>query len=223
MTRLLWDQVGERRYEAGCDRGVLYLPEGSPVVWNGLTSVEEDLGDVTVDSYYLDGVKYLDSRNLGDYSGTLKALTYPDEFLQFDGFQEFEEGLFATSQPVKETFGLSYRTKVGDDVSGLDLGYKLHVLYNLTAQPDNRSFSTLNASATSEEFSWKLTGIPIAIPGMRPAVHIVVDSTKVGAGSMENIENYLYGTESAPGSLPDAATLVELYADIIEDPIAELI
>lgn len=221
MSALVWDKSGTRKFEAGVDRGVLFLYDGSAVAWNGLTACSEDPADINVEEYYLDGLKYLNRRTPNDYSGTLKALTYPDEFLPFDGLQAADDGIFVTGQSVRNTFGLSYRTRVGNDQSGADLGYKLHVLYNLTAKPDSRTYSTMAATSTAEEFSWTLSGVPVAVPGMRPAVHFIIDSTKVFNGAMLIFENALYGTATAPGKLPDAPVLVKMLYDTISDPITE--
>lgn len=221
MTRVQWDSLGARTFQAGCDRGVLYLPDGSIVPWSGLTSVTEDSSDVTVDEYFLDGVKYLNRYVPGDYAGTLKALTYPDEFAQFDGAVEYEEGIFATGQPVNQTFGLSYRTLLGNDSGGTGFGYRIHLLYNLTAKADTKTFNSLGATTTPEEFSWALSGIPITIPGLRPTVHIFLDSTRVIPGGMAFLEDYLYGNDDGNGQLPDPITLGLMYADLITEPITD--
>lgn len=221
MTKLLWDQVGDRRFEAGCDRGVLYLPDGNAVPWNGLTSVTDDMTDMAVEKFFLDGIKYLDRRAFGDYAGTLTALTYPREFEQFEGTSEVVSGVYGTGQPVNETFGLSYRTRVGNDEEGIDYGYRVHLLYNLTAKPDNKVYPTLNASATAQEFSWTLAGTPILIPGLRPSVHLIVDSTRVANGYMPAFEDIIYGSSSTDPSLPDVETLMQFQGDIITEPITE--
>lgn len=221
MTKLQWDAVGSRKFEAGCDRGVLYLPDGSAVPWNGLTSVTDDTGDTAIEDHFLDGVKYLSRRIVGDYSGTLKALTYPDEFMQFDGIVEWDDGLFATGQSVSNTFGLSYRTLLGSDISDLGAGYRLHVLYNLVAKPDSRNYGTLTDKISAEEFGWTLSGVPVYIPGLRPTVHMFIDSTRVSPGSMLTFEAILYGTDTTDGRLPDADEWNDIYADIISEPLAE--
>lgn len=210
MTKLVWDQVGSRKFETGCDRGVLYLPNGSAVPWNGLTSVDEDLSAVTVSEYYLDGVKYLNDRSLGDFAGTINAFTYPDEFRQFDGMGEISSGMFASDQPVTEKFGLSYRTRIGNDELGTEYGYKIHLLYNLTSKPANKTFSSISDKSNPIDLSWSISGVPIPITGFRPTCHIVVDSTRVHPGIMTSLENILYGTSSTAPSLPDAATLISL-------------
>jgi len=222
MTAVLWDQIGSRRFEGGCDRGVLYLPDGTAVPWNGLTAVTDDTTDTTIEEYFLDGVKYLNRRIVGDYSGTLKAVTYPDEFLEFDGFQEYGQGIFVTGQPVGKTFGLVYRTKVGNDTSGNDYGYKLHLLYNLTAKPDTRTYSTESSSISAEEFSWTLAGVPVTVLGYRPMVHLIIDSTKVIDGAMVIFEDMVYGSDTTDPFLPQPSDLMAILADLISEPIDDL-
>lgn len=211
MARILWNQTGARQFQTGCDRGVLYLSDNTLVPWNGLTSVSEDFADIEIEECYLDGIKYLNRRSDGDYAGTLKAFTYPDEFMQFDGVVDADEGVSGNGQPVNDTFGLCYRTKIGNEVSGIDFAYKLHILYNLTAIPDSVSYETQNASLAPEEFSWKLNGIPIHISGLKPTVHVIIDSRRVRFGSMSFFEDYLYGNDTNDGQLPDVDTLLGLY------------
>lgn len=218
MTKLTWDAIGTRRYENGVDRGVLYLPDGSAVPWNGLVSVT-DTSDATVEEHFLDGVKYLNRRTPEDYSGTLKAVTYPDEFLPFEGIQSVETGLYATAQPVNQTFGLSYRTGMANDEGSA--GYKIHLLYNLTAKPDVKTYSTIGSSASADEFSWTLSGIPIKLPNMRPTVHVIIDSNKTGLEDLRYLEDYLYGTETSDGRLADTTLLVNFGQSLITEPITE--
>lgn len=203
MSKVAWNKPGERRYETGVDRGVLYLADGSGVPWNGLTSVDEDLSDVATTPYFFDGIKYMDTRYPGDYSGSLKAYTYPDEFLPFDGYAELNNGVLLGHQPVYDRFGLSYRTLIGNDVDGLSKGYKIHILYNLVATPDNRSYPTVSNQPSPEEFSWKLTGVPEAIPGYRPTVHIILDTTKLNPFLIADVERILYGQDQSEVSDPD--------------------
>jgi hypothetical protein len=213
MTRLIWDAAGTHRFEQGVDRGVLYLPNGTVVPWNGLTGVDEDTSDTIIEEYYLDGVKYLVRRDAGDFSGTLKAITYPDEFLPFDGNGEFNPGIFAADQPVMGTFGLSYRTKMGND-SNVEASYKIHVLYNQTAKISGKSFSTASKAVTPAEFAWSITGVPMAVVGYRPTCHVVIDSSRLRAGVLTVLENALYGSSSTAAYLPDPATLVALQQSV---------
>lgn len=211
MTALQWDQVGDRRYETGIDRGVLYLPDGTVAPWNGLTGIDSG-GSSESESLYLDGVKFLERYKPGDFQASLKAFTYPDEFNVCLGNVEVHEGLTYHDQTI-ETFGLSYRTLIGNDVEGTALGYKIHLLYNLIAIPDNSSYSSLNESVSPLEFSWTLKGIPKNILGYKPTVHISIDSTKTDAARMEDVEELLYGTDTDDPRLPDIDEFTYLFHD----------
>lgn len=208
MTRLLWDQAGERLYEAGLDRGVLYLSSGIGVAWNGLASVEEDMSGDTSSPAYFDGVKYLDIPQTGDFEATLSALTYPDEFLDYEGITSLGNGLYVDNQDTK-LFGLSYRTLVGNDIEGVDHGYKIHILYNLTAVPNPSSFETLNDSPNPLLFSWKLAGIPQDAPNYRPTAHVIFDSRYLNAAMFEALEAILYGDVDDDPTLPSISELLD--------------
>jgi hypothetical protein len=166
MTVLEWDKVGDRRYETGVDRGVLFPPNGPAVPWNGLTSVTETLTR-DVKSYYLDGVKYLDHHVPGSYAAKLTAFTYPDELETLLGMTEYAPGVFLHDQRAK-LFHLSYRTLVGNDVDGTDHGYKVHVVYNLLAVPSDKAMNSLSNQVSAEPFEWDLTGTPNVMFGIRP-------------------------------------------------------
>jgi hypothetical protein len=205
MAELVWHQVGDRIYQTGVDRGVLYLPDGIAVAWNGLTSVEETFSQEHK-SYYLDGVKYLEHQLPGDFAASLKAFTYPDEFNQVVGVRDIGSGVFIHDQNLT-SFGLSYRTLIGDDVSGIDRGYKIHLLYNLIAVPDNNAYMSLNDQSAPIEFSWSLSGVPSSVPGYRPTAHISLDSTKMDSVTLEEVETILYGS---PGVNPRLLSFQEM-------------
>lgn len=209
MFALSWGLPGTKQFEAGLDRGVLYPTPSTAVVWNGLTSVSDE-SDAAVESYFLDGVNYLNRRTPTNFKGTLKAITYPDEFQQFDGLDQYDSGIYVAHQPVPGTFGLSYRTGLGDDVNGVSGGYKLHVLYNLTATLDTRTYNSIGSTATPQEFSWNLFGVPASVMNMRPSCHFIINSTEVNPGTMALVENALYGTDTTNAYLPDAQTLVQM-------------
>lgn len=209
MTKLLWDQVGDRTYEAGVDRGVLYLEDGSGVPWVGLTGVDEEFGNDDVTPNYLDGVKASDLPGFGDFSGKLTAFTYPDEFLEYEGSLFLADGMYVGNQQTK-TFGLSYRTLIGNDVDGIDHGYKLHILYNLTAAPSNDSHETLANDVNPMDFSWTLLSIPETISDYRPTAHIILDSTEIEPSMLQGLEQILYGGIHADARLPSAEELVSL-------------
>ena len=210
MTALVWDEIGDRIYQTGVDRGVLYLQDGTAVVWNGLTAIEEGSSSESK-SFYLDGVKFLENLTPGDFQGKLKAYTYPDEFDSVNGISNVASGLAYYEQPPK-SFNLSYRTRVGNDVEGLDYGYKIHILYNVFAQPDGYSYGTLQGDAVQPiEFAWSLSGTPEKIVGARPTIHISIDSRTTNPEILNIIESKLYGTETTGPSLPPITEIGEYF------------
>lgn len=210
MAGLVWDQIGERAYQAGVDRGVLYLHDGTVVVWNGLTGVEESTVS-ELKSSYLEGVKYLEILTPGDFSGKLKAFTYPDEFDSVNGIASVAPGLAYYDQPAK-SFNLSYRTRIGNDVVGPDYGYKIHILYNVIANPDSVSFDSFKDSGADPiEFGWSLSGTPPQLEGFRPTVHISVGSIDTPPDVMQMLEDKLYGTAISDASLPSIQDISEYF------------
>lgn len=213
MTSIAWDEVGTRRWQTGIDHGVLYLPDGSAVPWNGLTSLSEDLTR-EVKSYYLDGVKYLDHHVPGSFKATLQAFTYPDEFDELLGNKEYAPGVFLHDQNT-QLFNLSYRTLIGNDLVGSELGYKIHVIYNIQASAAAAGFSTMGESPVPGAFSWELTGTPSQMFGIRPTSHVSFDSTRIDPEVLTTIEETLYGTDPEgedPGTNPSLPALVDLLA-----------
>lgn len=208
MTSLVWDEVGARRWETGVDHGVLYLPNGDAVPWNGLTSLNEDLTR-EVKSYWQDGVKYLDHHVPGSFKATLQAFTYPDEFDEVMGNVEFSPGVFVHDQRT-QLFSLSYRTRVGNDLEGSDHGYKIHVIYNLQAAPAAATFATMGASPVPGAFSWELTGTPPQMFGIRPTSHISLDSRRIDPELLTTLEELLYGTMDTEAQLPPLVDLLTM-------------
>lgn len=207
MTRIIWDEVGVRRFETGLDRGVLYTATGA-VPWNGLTSVNTSQNGVSAVPVYFDDKKINEIVYLGDLVAKVKAYTYPDEFLPYDGFIEAAEGMYLDGQQ-RDTFGMSYRTLVGDDVDGIDLGYKIHLLYNLTAIPEDVTSQTIEANVAPIEFGWTFTSIPDEVEGFRPTAHMIVDSTKVDPIALSALEDILYGADLSDPRLP---SITEVYS-----------
>ena len=217
MATLVWDEVGERFYQGGVDRGVLYLHDGTVAVWNGLVNVEESTA-AELKSFHLDGVKYLEYLIPGDFSGKLSAFTYPDEFDSVNGVAMLgtSPGFAFHDQPAK-SFNLSYRTGLGNDLEGSDYGYKIHILYNVIANPDSSSFKTFSDSAVDPvEFSWALSGTPPKLVGVgfRPTVHVSIDSTETPPDVLQILEAVLYGTDTSAPSLPSIVDVAEFFGYI---------
>jgi hypothetical protein len=209
MAVIKWDDISERTYQTGVDRGVLYPQDGPAVAWNGLVSIDES-SESDLKAYYLDGVKFLENLSPGEFQGRLKAITYPEEFDQIVGLAIVAPGFIVTEQPSK-SFNLSYRTLVGNPIEGTDYGYKIHILYNLLAEPDTRSFSTLSEALSPTEFSWTLTGTPLKINKFRPTVHVVIDSRTTPNDIMTLLETRLYGSDTQPASVPSVMEVGEYF------------
>jgi hypothetical protein len=204
--------VGERFYQTNLDSGVLYLQDGRVAVWNGLTSMEEtSVGEIK--SFYLDGVKYLDTFLPGDFSGKLKAYTYPEEFDEVNGLAIVAPGLSLYDQPAK-SFNLSYKTYVGDDLVGTDYGYKIHILYNVIANPDTYAFDTLKEQVAPTEFGWSLVGTPPKIKGWRPTSHLTIDSMNTDPSILQTIEDILYGTPTSNPRLPPITEIGAIFGSL---------
>ncbi len=212
MARLDWNTFGSRFYEVGIDRGVLYVDGYSGVPWNGLTSVNETPSGGDPKSLYNDGVKYLAVPSSEEFEGTVTAFTYPDEFSRCDGMAEPRGGLFLTHQRRK-SFGLSYRTMIGNDASD-SAAYKLHIVYNALASPSDRSNETIKDSTDPNDFSWKITCKPPAMAGYKPTAHIVIDSRKTDPLALSAIEDILYGTDEDASRIPTLAEVIAAY-DIV--------
>jgi hypothetical protein len=212
VTALVWDKIGSRIYQNGIDRGVLYRLDGVVAVWNGLTSIE-DVSTTELKSYYLDGVRYLNSIIPGDFSGTLKAYTYPEEFDAVNGIETIAPGLVYYDQP-STSFNLTYRTHVGNDLEGIDHGYKIHLLYNLIANESSFTVDTLKEQSEPTEFEWILTGTPPKITGHRPTVHISIDSNDTDPDILSYIEDILYGTDTTAPYFPSISEILGLFQSL---------
>lgn len=209
MAVLVWDQISDRRYETGVERGVLFPIDKPAVPWNGLVSVTENTSR-EVKSYYLDGIKFLDHVVLGTYSGKLQAFMYPDELDEIVGVAKWVPGVHVHDQPVG-MFHLSYRTRVGDVAEGVDYGYKLHLVYNLTATPSDITFNSIGASVDPNTFEWALSGVQTTMWGIRPTNHLSFDSRRISPEIMTYVEDLIYGTSTIDPVMPD---LVELLTAI---------
>ena len=203
--KLTWDNVGERLYETGVKKGVLY-PMGSNgayeagVAWNGLTAVTESPSGAEATPLYADDIKYLELRSTEEFGATIEAYTYPDEFAACDGSASLIEGVTIGQQPRKG-FGFSYQTVVGNDTEGETHGYKIHIVYGAKAAPSEKAYATINDSPEAITFSWEITTTPVAVEGHNPTAHLELDSTKLSKAQMEAVEKLLYGAEDE-GSNP---------------------
>lgn len=205
MTVLSWDNVGERHYENGVSKGVLYLDDGSGIAWNGLISVEEQNTDSAEPLYY-DGFKYGDLVTLGDFEGHLTAFTYPAEFLPYMGILESDPGFYLTSQ-AKTRFGLSWRTEVNSDL-GQSIAYKIHILWNALAIPADKEYQTLSLDNEPLELEWDISAIPEPVDNFRPTAYAVLDSRRINPLILADIENILYGDDTREPELPPLNGLI---------------
>lgn len=210
MTRLAWGVPGERYFEAGADRAVLYLPGQDGVPWNGLKAVNESPDGGSPTPYYIDGYKYLNVASAEEFKATLEAFSSPKEFAVCDGTKSIHNGLFATQQPRKP-FSLSYRTLVGNGLAGVEFGYKLHLVYNALAAPSVRNNQTLGEGVNPLGLSWSITTTPPLLTGLKPTAHFVIDSRLTPPRLMSEIEDILYGSDETNARIPDVDELQELF------------
>ena len=208
MSKLVWDALGERYYETGVSKGVLYVVDdagayGDGVSWSGLTNVTQTPSGAEATALYADNIKYLNLMSEEDFSAKIEAYYYPDEFEECDGSKELVPGVSAGQQPRK-SFGFSYQTIIGNDTKRNAYGYKIHLIYGCTAKPSERSNATVNESPEAVTLSWELSTVAaeIAMEGFKPSAKITIDSTKVDPAKLKELEDLLYGTAGAEASLP---------------------
>ena len=206
MSKIVWDQTGERLYETGVKRGVLYVqdsggtyPKG--VAWNGLTAVTESPSGAEATPLYADDIKYLNLISTEELGGTIEAYTYPDEFAECDGSASIATGVYI-GQQSRKTFGMCYTTTVGNDVDSNAHGYKLHLIYGALASPSEKAYSTINDSPEAITFSWEFSTTPVNVDGFKPTANIVIDSTKATPEKMAALEKILYGDTEVEPRLP---------------------
>lgn len=211
--KLTWDQKGKRFYETGLSKGVLYpqddkglYPKG--VAWNGLTSVTDSPEGAESTDLYADDIKYASFRSAETRNGTIEAYTYPDEFAECDGSAEVAPGV-TIGQQTRKAFGLSYVTKIGNDVSD-DVGYKIHLVYGATVSPSETQHETINDSPDAVAFSWDYETTPVEVPGYKPTATMTIDSTKVEADKLKKLEDALYGTEDKEANLPTPEEVIKM-------------
>ena len=216
MAKLVWDKTGERYYETGVRQGVLYpMQEGGTytkgVAWNGLTAVTESPSGAEATALYADDIKYLNLLSTEEFGCTIEAYTYPDEFAECDGSASIATGV-TIGQQKRKTFGLCYRTVLGNDVDNNDYAYKLHLVYGCLAAPSEKAYSAINDSPDAITFSWEVTTTPVAVNGFKPTACITIDSTKANAEKLTALEAILYGATETEARLPlpdEIATLMK--------------
>lgn len=197
--KLVWDKTGEHYYETGVKNGVLYpmsasgtYPKG--VAWNGLTAITESPSGAEATALYADDIKYLNLMSNEEFGATVEAYTYPDEFAECDGSASLTEGVYI-GQQARKTFGLCYRTTLGNDSKGNDYGYKLHIIYGAMASPSEKAYATINDSPDAITFSWELSTTPVAVANFKPTASLTIDSTKVDPEKLASLEEILYGKD----------------------------
>lgn len=206
MSRLVWDQTGERLYETGVKNGVLYVrgdngAYDNGVAWNGLTAVTESPSGAEATAMYADDIKYLNLMSNEEFGATIEAYMYPDEFAACDGSASLVDGV-VIGQQARKTFGLCYRTTLGNDVDGNDHGYKLHLIYGCLAAPSEKAYASINDSPEVITFSWEVTTTPVDVAGFKPTACVTIDSTKADKTKLEALEAILYGAEESEARLP---------------------
>ena len=216
MAKLVWDQIGQKTYETGVDKGVLYpqIDDGSypaGYAWNGLTGVTQSPSGAEPTPLYANNAKYAELTSDEDFGFTIEAYTYPDEFEACNGEAELAEGV-VMSQQNRVPFGMAYRTIVGNDVKNNDYGYKLHLIYGAKAKPAQMAYKTVNNSPEAMTLSWECSTTPVKVEGHKPTAHICIDSTKVDATKLKALEDILFGTESEEAYLPLPAEVATLFA-----------
>ena len=205
MAKLVWDKTGDRLYETGVKNGVLYIPTAGVyskgVAWNGLTAVTESPSGAEATALYADDTKYLSLMSTEEFGATIEAYTYPDEFAVCDGSAELADGVMI-GQQKRSTFGLCYKTTIGNDTEGNDHGYKLHIIYGAQAKPSERAYASINDSPEAITFSWEITTTPVNVTGAKPTASLVIDSTKADPSKLAALEDILYGKDGEPASEP---------------------
>jgi len=221
MSKLVWDNVGERLYETGVKNGVLYpqekgaYPKG--VAWNGLTAVTESPSGAEATPLYADDIKYLNLMSNEEFGATIEAYMYPDEFAQCDGSASIATGV-TIGQQTRKAFGMCYKTTIGNDTEGNDFGYKLHIIYGALAAPSEKGYATINDSPEAITFSWEVTTTPVNVTGHKPTATVVIDSTKVDKDKLAALEAILYGSEEKEARLPLPDEIVSIVGEAATEP-----
>lgn len=218
MGKIKWDETGNRRFETGVDKVVLYLLRygrySNGVPWNGITSINESSEGAEAAPFYADDIKYLNLMSNEEFKATIEAYTYPDEFKSCIGEMALAGGLFI-GQQKRSHFGVCYRTLVGNDEQGSDADYKIHIIFDCIASPSEKSYSTTNESPEPITYSWEISTAPVLVPENKPTSTLILDSSKfrqAGAYNvLKKIEGFLYGTDSTPPQIPKFSDITDLY------------
>ena len=217
MSKLVWDQTGERLYETGVEQCALYIQESGTypkgVAWNGVTKVTEKPSGAEATDIYADDSKYLTLFSAEKFGASIEAYMYPEEFAECDGSAEIAPGVMI-GQQSRKTFGLSYKTIVGNDVNNNEHGYKLHIIYGAKATPSEKGYSTVNESPEAITMSWELNTTPVAVEGHKPTASITIDSTKAPKEKMAALEKILYGDAETEARLPLPAEIASIMASV---------
>ena len=221
---IVWDATGDKKFETGNKKGVLYVMNengtyGDGVAWNGLTAVTLSNSGAEETALWADDIKYASLRSAEEFGATIEAYQCPPEFYICDGTAEIETGVYL-GQQTRRHFGFSYVTTIGNDVMGNDYGYKIHLIYNASANPSERSYQTINESPDAITLSWELTTTPVPVSnfggktytGFKNVAHIEIDSTKVDATKLAAFEEILYGSGSTAPRLPEPGEVASLLA-----------
>ena len=228
MSKIVWDKTGEKTYETGVKNGVLYpqaagglYPKG--YAWNGLTAVTESPSGAEATALYADDIKYVSLMSAEEFGATVEAYTYPDEFAECDGSAKIANGV-SIGQQTRKTFGMSYKTTLGNDVDSNAHGYKLHLIYGALAAPSEKNYATINDSPEAITFSWELTTTPVSVKGFKPTASIVIDSTKADSTKLAALEEILYGkdptTEGASDGVDPRLPLPDEIAQLMGGVVA---
>ena len=213
MSKLVWDATGERLFETGVKNGVLYVQEAGAypkgVAWNGLTAVTESPSGAEATPLYADDIKYLNLMSTEEFGATIEAYMYPDEFAVCNGEAEIAKGV-KIGQQKRKTFGMCYRTVIGNDVDGNNHGYKIHIIYGALAAPSEKAYATINDSPEAITFSWEVSTTPVTVEGFEPTASLVIDSTTVDAEKLALLEAELYGTAEKEARLPLPDEIAEI-------------
>lgn len=221
MTELSWDAIGERYFETGVDRGVLYVGANPGVAWNGIVSVAESPSGGELKRLHYDGINYRNIIGVETFEATLSAFYSPREFDPCDGSAAFAQGFFATQQR-RQSFGLAYRTKLGNDLDGQDHGYKIHLVYNALSTAPDRTYSTIDDSPNASLLSWKIIASPVVTDFAGPSAHWIINTMYSNPDAVLALEQILYGTSTTAPRLPQPGEVKTLFGSIVPFTITDL-